>query len=42
VTLSSLLIYPVSVAFFVPASVDVAVLAQSLGLLSLPYAFTRA
>lgn len=42
VTLPSLLLYSVAVAFAVPAYVDVAVLAQLLGLLSLLYAFTRA
>jgi hypothetical protein len=42
VTLPSLLLHPVSVVFAVPAYVDVAVLAQTLGLLSLLYAFTRA
>lgn len=42
VTLPSLLLYPVSVTFAVPAYVDVVVLAQTLGLLSLLYAFTRA
>jgi hypothetical protein len=41
VTLPSLLVYPVAVVFAVPAYVDVAVLAQLLGLLSLLYAFTR-
>lgn len=42
VTLPSLLLYPVSVVFAIPAYVDVAVVAQLLGLLSLLYAFTRA
>jgi hypothetical protein len=42
VTLPSLLVYPVAVVFAVPAYVDVVVLAQTLGLLSLLYAFTRA
>ena len=42
VTLPSLLFYSVVVAFAVPAYVDVVVLAQTLGLLSLLYAFTRA
>jgi hypothetical protein len=42
VTLPSLLLYSVAVAFAVPAYVDLVVLAQLLGLLSLLYAFTRA
>lgn len=42
VTLPSLLLYSVTVAFAVPAYVDLVVLAQLLGLLSLLYAFTRA
>jgi hypothetical protein len=41
VTLPSLLLYPASVALGVPAYVDVAVVAQLFGLLSLLYAFTR-
>jgi hypothetical protein len=42
VTLPSLLLYPVSVAFGIPAYVDVAVVSQLFGLLLLLYAFTRA
>ena len=42
VTLPSFLLSPVSLVFDVPAYVDVVVLAQTLGLLSLLYAFTRA
>lgn len=42
VTLPSLLLSSVVLVFAVPAYVDVAVLAQTLGLLSLLYAFTHA
>ncbi|WP_276258781.1 DUF7521 family protein [Haloglomus litoreum] len=42
VTLPSLLLSGASVAFAVPAYVDVVVVAQTLGLLSMLYAFTRA